>query len=107
MITEEHVEKALDFLARTAKEYAELKGQVGIFEYKLKIIEASEYLEVETGTQEYKKSAARNSKEYSEAVETYKDELERFTYLQSMRKTAEMKISVWQSIQKSKSQGVI
>lgn len=107
IVTEKQVEDALEVLSETEDEFSQMKSQSTIFDYKIKVIEASEYLSVENGTQEYKKSCARASKRYEDAVEEHEHVLERFTLLQSKRKTAETLISVWQSQQKSKSQGLL
>lgn len=105
-ISETDVEKAVHYLASSAKEYAYWKGRVIATEYLIKIAEAKSFLDVDNGTQEYKKSMARSSTEYKKAVEDYEEAMIKYTELQSFRKSAEMKISVYQSSVKANAQGL-
>lgn len=106
-ITESQIEKALDYLRDSAEEYAFWRGRMIATEYLIKIYEAKEFLEVETGAQEYKKSVARASESYKEAVDQHEEAVVKYTELQSLRKAAEAKISSWQSHVKAKSMGVV
>lgn len=105
-ITEEDVEKALHYLATSAHDHAYWKGQVTVKEYAIKIKESIEFLGVESGTQEYKKSKARSSISYKKATEEYEEAIVKFTEINSLRRAAEMKISVYQSNVKAYQQGL-
>lgn len=105
-ISEEQVEKALDYLRDSYKEFAFWKGRVTQSEYLIKIAEAKEYLVVDKGTQEQKKSLARASEAYTEAVNNYEEATVKFTEIYSLRRAAELKISVFQSGIKAANQGL-
>jgi hypothetical protein len=105
-ITEDDVERALNYLRDTAKDYAMWRGRMLATEYLIKMTEAKEFLDVETGAQEYKKNVARASAAYKKAVDEHEEATVRYTELQSLRKAAELKISAYQSLVKSHSQGL-
>lgn len=105
-ITEEQVERALFYLRDSAEDFAHWKSRVEETEYLIRIAEAKAFLEVETGAQEYKKSVARASIEYHNAVENYTEAVLNFTKLQANRKASELAISVYQSSVKAGSQGI-
>jgi len=106
-ISEEDVERALDYLLKSSKEYAFWRGRMIATEYLVKTNEAIEFLNVETGAQEFKKSKARASEAYKRAVEEHEEAVVKYTELQSLRKAAEARISVFQTGIKAKSQGLI
>lgn len=106
-ITDEDIERALFYLRDSAKDYAFWRGRMIATEYLIKIHEANEFLAVESGTQEYKKSKARASEAYKRAIEEYEEATAKYTEIQALRKAADARISSWQSHVKSKSQGLI
>jgi hypothetical protein len=107
MIDEQSVERALDYLTKSAVEYAKAKGRARALAFRLKVGESEEYLKVEGGSQEYKKSVARSSDAYKELVDEYENaEIEALT-IEAYREAAALKIGSWQSIVKAKSQGLI
>jgi len=105
-ITEQQIEKALDYLRDSAEEYAYWKGRVAETEYLIKIAEAKAFLLEDKGTQEFKKSQARSSAEYQQSVDDHTEAMIKYTELQSLRKAAEMKISWAQSKIKSDMMGI-
>lgn len=107
MISEEDVEKALDYLRNSAKSYAQAKASARSCEYRLKAVEASEFLQVESGSVDYKKSVARASEAYKQLVKEYEEvELEALT-IEAYRQAAALKIGWAQSMIKAHSQGII
>lgn len=105
-ITEDQIERALNYLRDSAEEYAYWKGRMAETEYLIKIAEAKQFLLQDSGTQEYKKSQARASIEYQEAIDNHTEAVVKYTEINSLRKAAEMKISWAQSKIKADHQGI-
>lgn len=107
MIDEASIERALDYLTKSAVEYAQAKGRARALAFRLKVGESEEYLKVDSGSQEYRKSVARASDAYKSLVDEYEEaEIEALT-IEAYREAASMKISSWQSMVKAKSQGLV
>lgn len=105
--SEEDIERALNYLVESAKPYAQAKSRAKALEFRLKISEASEFLEVESGSVEYKKSVARASEAYKALVDEYEETETEAMTLEAYRQAATLKISYWQSTVKAKGQGII
>jgi hypothetical protein len=106
MITEEEVEKALEYLRDSSKEYGKWKSRVEALDYRIKTAEGIAYLEAE-GTQEHRKSQARCSEEYLKLVDEFEEAVYHATTIASYRKAAELKCSVFQTEVKALGQGII
>lgn len=107
MITNIDVEKALDYLIKTSNDYAKWKSRAKMLEYKLKVIEAQESLEVETGSQEYKKNMARVSDNYKKCLEDFEEANFEYLKLESLRRAADLKVSYAQTVMRANMQGTI
>lgn len=104
-ISEESVEEAIHVLVNTEEEYARVRAGVRAYVYTLKVIEANAFLGVPTGSIDHRKSVARCSSEYKNAIETYRELEQRFGELEERRETARLIISVYQSRLKAQSMG--
>lgn len=107
MITSDRVEKALSYLRDTSESYAKWKSRAKMLEYKLKIVEAQEALEVETGSQEYKKNMARVSESYKQCLADFEEANVEYIKLESMRRAADLTVSYFQTAVRANGQGMI
>lgn len=106
MYTEEDIERAIDYLTNSASKYARAKGRARSLLFRLKAVEADEFLKVETGSQDYKKSVARASEAYKKMIDEYEEaEIECLT-IEAYREAATAKITWAQSAMKAKAQGL-
>lgn len=105
MITEDKVEKALEYLSTSASPYGKWRARAEALDHHLKVAEATEYLGAE-GTQEARKAKARASETYKNLVDEYEQAVLEYNTIGSYRKAAELTISVFQSMVKMQSQGV-
>lgn len=100
----ERVGKAINFLANSDEQYGKLCAAVSAVEHKGKTIKAIEYLKASGPV------AERNAiVECSQAFKDWTEELENITadreILRARRKTAELLIEVWRSVNSSRRQG--
>lgn len=100
----ERVGKALNYLANTDEPYGRLCAAVSAIEHKGKAIKAVEYLKASGPV------AERNAVvECSQAFKGWMEELENATadreIMRARRKTAELLIEVWRSVNSSRRQG--
>ena len=101
MISDDDVEKALDYLRDSAQEYAQYRSAEKFYEGKLKRIEAMQFMEQTTGAVEAKRLAARASDEYGECLDDYKDAKYNAELLSAYREAAKMKVSWAQTERKA------
>lgn len=104
-ITEEQVEKCLDFLRDTAEEYAAWKSAEKYYTNKIKSVEATKFLEQSTGAVESRRLHARASDEYKQCLEDLREASYNAELLEARRSAAELKISYWQSAVKANRAG--
>ena len=72
----------------------------------MKIVESVEFLKCTQGSVDYKKAVARSSPDYLKAVDDLEESAVESTRLYALRKTAEAKISAYQSQIKAHNQGL-
>ena len=108
MITDEQVVKALDYLRDTSKEYAYWKSLAKTLETFVAITEAEL---IDNGDKDdnvtTRRMKAKASPEYKEKVEEWKEALHKALELEGLREAAQMRISYWQTYQRTKAQGLI
>lgn len=96
-ITDEQVEKSLDFLRDNAEAYGRASGQVKFLDHKRKVVRGEQFLEAK-GTVGEREAYAESSLAYQRVIEEYRRaETERVTLLTKL-KAAEFKIEVWRSL---------
>ena len=97
-LSDERIEAALQFLANSAKDYAEAKGRRVWLEHRMKTVKAQVLLANE-GTNVEREARAHASEEYRSATDEMKDAVVKEETLRALRVAAEAKIEVWRSTQ--------
>ena len=101
MITQDDVEKALDYLAKSAKEYAEAKGRRVWLEERRKIVKAAGFSEAE-GTAGERESAAYLAGDYKQCIDDLRDAVVAEETMRAYRVAAEARVEVWRSLESSR-----
>lgn len=101
MISQDDVEKALDYLAKSAKEYAEAKGRRVWLEEKRKVIKAHAF-SLAVGTIGERESTAYQSGEYKQCIDDLRDAVVAEETMRAYRVAAEARIEVWRSLESSR-----
>lgn len=104
-ITEEQVEKCLDFLRDSAQEYAQWRAAEKFYNQKIKAIEAQGFCGEEKGAVETKRMKARASEEYNQALEDLRESAYNAELIGARREAASSKISYFQTMMKSSRAG--
>ena len=107
MINQEKMEKALEYLAESEREWAELRAGKDLESKRLEITLASGIIDSNSSTQSGKKVDALDSEDYKETVEQYQQLLEAFYLVDAKRKRAEITIDTWRTIEASRRRGTI
>lgn len=105
MVSEEDVEKALDYLRDSAQEYSQWRSAEKHYENRLKHIEALKFMEQEKGAVEAKRMAARASDEYAQCIEDHREAKENAELLEARRGHSQLTISLYQTQMKAKMGG--
>lgn len=100
-ISQDEVEKALDYLATSAKGYAEAKGRRVWLEERRKIVKAAAFSQAE-GTAGERESTAYTSGDYKQCVDDLRDAVVAEETARAWRVAAEAKIEVWRSLESSR-----
>ena len=98
------VAKALNYLANTDEEYGRLCAAVSACEHKGKAVEAMEYLKYQGPVKE-RESSVRAGPAYKEWYEELENLVADREIMRARRKTAELLIEVWRSVNASRRQG--
>ncbi len=106
-ITDEEVEKALNYLANSAKEYADKKARMKWLEHHRKSIRSQEALKATAKTISENNTRAEASTAYKAVLEEYKGSVADFTLIEAYRKVAELKVEVWRSLNANSRKGNI
>ena len=107
-ITDEEVERSLNYLRDTAKDFAKWKSRARYLDKHRKSVRAAEFLAVEKSeTVGYKDAKAENSEAYKKILLEYEQAEYEFTLLESMRNAAATKIDAWRTIAATNRQGNI
>lgn len=108
MISEDRLQKALVYLAESDSNYGKLRGRVEGIEYRLKVAEAQGIIESQgKGNAEFIKSLSRASDKYRALVDEFIEAKTELETIAAKRKTEEIIISIWQSINANKRAGMI
>lgn len=98
-LSDENIERAVMFLANSAKEYAEARGMRVWLEHKLKTEKSAAFLSVSEGAMAEREARAYVSDSYRNATDALKDAIVVEEKLRALRAAAEAKIEVWRSTQ--------
>lgn len=106
MIIEENIERAVDFLRDTAKEYGQLKGHSVYCEKNLSRVKALEMLNISEGSMASREAQAYGSESYRAAIVELQNATAEYETLRAQRDAAAIKIDVWRSQASAKSKGI-
>ncbi len=104
-ISNEDVEKALEYLAHSAKPHAEWKSRMKWLEHKRKSVKSTVSLRQKGKSQAENSTKAEASPEYNQVLDEYKESVMEFTLIDSYRKAAELKIEIWRSLNANNRKG--
>lgn len=100
-ITQDDVEKALDYLATSAKSFAEAKGRRVWLEERRKIVKAAAFSQA-GGTVGERESTAYLSDDYKQCVDDLRDAVVAEETMRAYRVAAEARVEVWRSLESSR-----
>jgi hypothetical protein len=100
------ISTALQLLVDTDEICGRLKGSCDALEYQIKVMEATGYLEA-SGTQDERKSRARTTEAYIALTRDYGSARIDYEIIAAKRKTAELTIEVWRSVNANRRRGNI
>lgn len=103
MVTEDEMERALRWLATTDAKLADLRVEVLKTEYLADVAESLVYQHLE-GSVEDRKKAAKASDEKAHAMEKFFVATREYEKLRAQRKSAELLINAWQSVNANRRQ---
>lgn len=106
-ITEEQIEKALDFLRDSAHDFAEWRSRMKYLEQHRKSIKAAGFLEYTDGTVAEREAKAYDADQYREVCKEYEEAVYEYTLLEAQRAAAEAKIDMFRTISASNRKGNI
>lgn len=106
MISEDRLQKALTYLAETDQPSAESKARVKALEQRRKTVKGLAFLG-SSGTMAEKEAKAYASQEYQDIVNEYENAVADAELYANKRKTEELIIEVWRSINAGRRKGNI
>ena len=106
MITEDKLGKALTYLAETDETCAKAKSLMKGLEYRLKTNKAIAFLDAE-GAQGVRENIAYQDTRFTDTVGRYENAVADYETMANKRKTAELIVEVWRSVNSARSRGII
>lgn len=104
-ISDENVEKALEYLATSAKPYAEWKSRMKWLEHRRNSVRSIASLQQKGKSNAENTTRAEASQDYQTVLNEYKEAVYEFTLIESYRKAAELKIEMYRTISASNRRG--
>lgn len=104
MVTEDQVQRAVDYLRNTAEEYGKACGRLAYLDGNLRRIKSLEMLEAK-GTLGEREAQAYASQAYKEALEQLEEATATRETLRAMRDAAQARFEQWRSEGASRRQG--
>ena len=104
-ISEQEIEKALNYLRDTSEAYAKWKGRMKYLESHKKSIRSASVLKATGKTISENAHRGEASEEYKAVLMEYEEAVYEFTLLDAMRHAAEAKIEVWRTLSASYRRG--
>jgi rhamnose utilization protein RhaD (predicted bifunctional aldolase and dehydrogenase) len=99
IVTEEALEKALDYLRDSARDLGDAKARLVKAGHMLKHVEAIEYKKSDAKTAEAKKADARTSETFMSAIVEDAEAAGAYEMMKALREAAALKIEAWRSEQ--------
>ncbi len=106
-ISDEEVEKAVGYLAQSAKPYAQWKARMKFLEQYRKSVRAEQTLNAKGKSMAENKEIGEASEEYKQILKEYKEAVYEYELINAYRHAAETKIECWRSISASLRRGNI
>lgn len=106
-ITEDEVEKAVHYLAKSAENFAKWKGRMKFLELHRKSIRAAETLNANGNSMTENKERGEASKAYKDILIEYHEAVYEYELINAYRNAAEAKIEAWRTISSSNRRGNI
>lgn len=104
MVTEDQVQRAVDYLRNTAEEYGKACGRLAYLDGNLRRVKSLEMLEAK-GTLGEREAQAYASQAYKEALEQLEEATATRETLRAMRDAAQARFEQWRSEGASRRQG--
>lgn len=97
IVTEDEVDKALDFLRDNAKTLGDARARLVRASHMVKVQEAMQFKKSDATSNDRRQADARTSTAYLEAIEEDAIATGEYEKLRALRAAAEMKIEAWRS----------
>jgi len=104
-ISEDEIEKAINYLSSSAKDYAKWKSRMKFLENHRKSVRAAEVLRATGKTMAENKERGEASTAYKNVLIEYNEAVYEFTLIEAYRNAAESKIEAWRTISSSNKRG--
>lgn len=104
-ISDDEVEKAVHYLAESAKDYAKWRGRMKFLEQHRKSIRAAEVLRATGKTMAENTTRGEASTAYKNILIEYHEAVYEFELINAYRHAAETKIEVWRTVSSSNRKG--
>lgn len=105
IISDEKVEEALNYLAKSAKQYADEKAHMKWLEHYRKSVRAQEVLRATGKTISENNTRGEASAAYQNALAEYKEAVAAFTLTEAYRKAAELTVELFKTQEASNRRG--
>ncbi len=106
MISQDRVEKAVEYLRDTADMYGQARGHAAYCENKLRRVKALQMLD-KAGSLGDREAHAYASEEYGMALEEHRNAVADAETIRARREAASMTIEVWRSQNSARKAGVV
>ena len=106
-ITDEDAEKAIDYLATSAKPYADWKSRMKYLELHRKSVRAIEALKQTGKSMAENNTKAEASGAYCDAVKEFEEACYEYELINAYRNAAETRIDMWRTITSANKRGNI
>ena len=106
-ITDDMVEKSLNYLRDNAEELGHLKGRVEYYQHERKVVRGQAFLDSEEKTAAAREAEAESCAAYRHSIQELADAVTVFTTLQTKMKAAEIKLETWRSLNARSGRGHI
>jgi len=104
-ITEEEVERAINYLAASSEDFAKWKGRMKFLELHRKSVRAAETLHASGKSMAENKERGEASTAYKNILIEYHEAVYEFELINAYRNAAEAKIEAWRTISSSNRRG--
>jgi len=104
-ISEDEVERAINYLSKSAEDFAKWKGRMKFLELHRKSVRAAETLNASGNSMAENKERGEASKAYKNILIEYHEAVYEFELINAYRNAAEAKVEAWRTISSSNRKG--